>query len=198
MERPKADSADVLDGGLRAGPCGSATEPPSPIQDANQRGRSMGRLEQKVVIVTGAGKGLGEASALRFAAEGAAVMCVDVDAPAAQSTADAITADGGKAAAFVGDVADEASMTAMAATTIDLWARIDVLYANAGTTATGASAHTCAMDVWQRLLAVNLTGAFVCAKVVLPAMMEQRSGSIILQASGAAILGVRGSAPYAA
>jgi len=156
-----------------------------------------GRLEGKVAIVTGAGSGIGEASARRFAAEGASVLCADIDAGGAGRVSEEIAVAGGRARPFEVDVADLAATEAMAAAALEEWGAIDVLYANAGMTI-GRTALTCEPETWDRIVAVNLTGSWLSARAVLPAMTAARRGSIILQASAAGLVGVRGSVAYAA
>ena len=85
----------------------------------------------------------------------------------------------------------------MAAATLDAFGRIDVMYANAGVAGTGSAAST-TMEEWDRVIRINLTGVFLSMRAVLPTMVEQRSGSCILQASVGGIIGVKGIFPYAA
>jgi len=155
------------------------------------------RLEGKSTIITGAGSGLGEAAALRFGEEGAGVLCADIDLEAARATAAAIVADGGEAEAFEVDVADLDGTERMAAAAVDRWGTVDVLYANAGFTRP-VDALECDVPTWDRLMDVNLKGAWLSARAVLPKMIEQQRGSIIFQASAAGLVGIRGSCPYAA
>lgn len=156
-----------------------------------------GRLESHVSIITGAGSGLGAETARRFGAEGASVLCVDINGDAASTVADEIVATGGAAVGLEVDVADVDATEEMAALALRTWGRIDSMYANAAISPP-ESALSCTPDVWARVIAVNLTGPWLCARAVLPAMIEARSGSLIFQTSGAGILGVPGTCPYAA
>jgi NAD(P)-dependent dehydrogenase (short-subunit alcohol dehydrogenase family) len=157
-----------------------------------------GRLDGKVAIVTGAGSGLGAVAAIRFAAEGASVLCADLNRAGATATADSIVGEGGRAVPLEADVAEVSATEAIAKAALDNWGKIDVLYACAGISAEGATGVTCTPEIWMRVLAVNLTGSWLCARAVLPSMIEQKAGSIIFVSSGAALLGVNGTAPYAA
>jgi NAD(P)-dependent dehydrogenase (short-subunit alcohol dehydrogenase family) len=156
-----------------------------------------GRLAGKRAIITGAASGIGRASALAFADEGAWVTCVDLDKAALDEVAEAIRAAGGNAMSVVADVTDEADTLRMAAETVEAWDRIDVLYANAGIAGNGRAGEVSRSD-WDRVLAVNLTGTWLSVKAVLPVMCRQRAGSIICQASVGGVVGVPGIAAYAA
>lgn len=156
-----------------------------------------GRLEDKVAIVTGAAAGIGEAAALRFAAEGARVACVDLDAAGAEATRKAVVEAGGEAIAITTDVGSLEDTAAMAGATLDAFGTVDVLYANAGIAGVGTAAD-CDPDEWDRVIRVNLTGVWLSMRAVLPTMLERRSGSCILQSSVGGMVGVRGIFPYAA
>lgn len=156
-----------------------------------------GRLAGKVAIVTGAGSGLGRASAELFAAEGASVACVDLDGEAAAQTADAITSAGGSAVAVSADVSSEADTEAMAAATVDAFGPPTVIYANAGIAGPGRAGDISVAE-WDRVIAVNLTGVWLCSKAVLPHMIAAGGGSIVNQASVGGVIGVPGIASYAA
>jgi NAD(P)-dependent dehydrogenase (short-subunit alcohol dehydrogenase family) len=147
-----------------------------------------------VAIVTGAGSGIGRAAALRFATEGAAVVCADVDGAAAEAVASEAA---GRALGVRVDVSRADDAERMAGAAVEAFGRIDVLYANAGIAGSG-TALTCSEEAWERVLAVNLTGVWRSARAVLPRMVEQGAGSIVNQASIAGLVGVAGIAPYAA
>lgn len=152
----------------------------------------MGRLEGRVALVTGAASGIGFASALRFAREGASIVGLDL----AETSEWKQVADAAAGAAFhVADVRDEAAQAEVAAATTKAFGRIDVLVAAAGI-ASGGPVHLLAEEEWQRVQDVNLKGTFLSAKAVLPQMLEQRSGSIVTIASVEGIEGAEGGSTY--
>lgn len=154
------------------------------------------RLADKVCLVTGAASGLGRASAAMFAAEGAAVVCADVDGDGLDEAVAAITDAGGTAGAVVADLTDDADAAALTATTLNDHGRIDVVYACAGVAGPGTAWDT-SDDQWDRLLAINLRAKWLAFRHALPHMQERRAGSVIVQASIGGILGVPNIFPYA-
>lgn len=157
------------------------------------------RMQGKTAIVTGGASGLGLATAVRLGQEGASVVCVDLDGEACERAAAEVLAAGAAfAAGFAADVTDERSMAAMAAFALERRGRIDVLFANAGINTGEARAHEMPLADWTRVLDVNLTGVFLSAKHVLPAMVAQQSGAIVLTASVAGLAGVPSLPAYAA
>lgn len=156
-----------------------------------------GKLDGKVAVVTGAGSGIGRAAAVRFAAEGAAVAVVDLNADAAKNTAAQISAAGGSALAVAADVADRAQVSGCFAQVLTEYGRIDVLYNNAGVNSSG-SVLDATEDDWDRSFAVNAKGTFLCAQAAAPAMVAAGGGSIINQGSVAALVGIANFASYCA
>jgi NAD(P)-dependent dehydrogenase (short-subunit alcohol dehydrogenase family) len=156
-----------------------------------------GKLDGKVAVVTGAGSGIGRAAAVRFAAEGAAVAVVDLNADAAKNTAAQISAAGGRALAVAADVADRAQVSGCFAQILTEYGRIDVLYNNAGVNSSG-SVLDATEDDWDRSFAVNAKGTFLCAQAAAPAMVAAGGGSIINQGSVAALVGIANFASYCA
>lgn len=155
------------------------------------------RLEGKVAIITGAGSGIGQASAQLFAREGARVLVADVDPAGGGETVESIKAEGGDAAFIETDVADPDSTGRMAAAALERWGRIDVLFNNAGISGVGTVDDT-PLDLLDRVLRVNVRGVFVASRAVVPHMMERRAGSIINMSSAIADIGLARRASYAA
>jgi NAD(P)-dependent dehydrogenase (short-subunit alcohol dehydrogenase family) len=143
------------------------------------------RLRDRIAVVVGAGQtpgdtiGNGRATAISFAREGATVMLVDRDQASADETRAMIEGEGGSAVVVRADVTDEDDCKRVVATTIERFARIDILHNNVGIGAGDSSATRLELDVWNRIIDVNLTAMFLMCKHVLPVMREQRSGVII-------------------
>lgn len=157
----------------------------------------MGRFDGKVVVVTGAGGGIGGATARRFAAEGARVGVLDRDAAAADRTVAAIVAAGGQALAQRCDITVRAEVDAAVAATESGLGPIDVLVNNAGWDVFAPFLKT-QPEQWDKLIAINLTGPLHMHHAVLPGMVARRAGRIVNIASDAARVGSSGEAVYAA
>ncbi|MBI1942646.1 MAG: SDR family oxidoreductase [Betaproteobacteria bacterium] len=153
------------------------------------------RLEGKTAIVIGAGQGPGtgmgngRATALRFAQEGARIMAVDRDLALAEDTAAMITQAGGECFAFKADVTRETDMEVMIATAAKRWDRIDILHYNVGVSIGGGDAPLLEITegAFDRIVAINLRGAVMACKHVIPVMRAQRSGAIVMISSLAAL-----------
>jgi NAD(P)-dependent dehydrogenase (short-subunit alcohol dehydrogenase family) len=156
------------------------------------------KSEVKVAIVTGAGRGIGRATALGFARAGTAVVLAARTQKELEATAEEVRALGAKALPLVVDVAREAEVKGMVDQAVATFNRVDILVNNAGAQLPRTPVVDLATEEWNRILQVNLTGSFLCAKAVLPIMMRQRSGKIINVASLGAMRGVAGGAPYCA
>ncbi len=154
----------------------------------------MGRLQDKICIITGAGSGIGRASARMFAAEGATVVVADIRAEPAEEVAHAIEADGGRALAMTVDVGDEAQLARMIGDTIAAYGRIDVLFNNAlflnrEMALRDGDFLKFDPDIFQANLRVNVLGAVLASKLALPHMLERGKGSIISTSSGSSLGG---------
>src|SRR2546421_9564939 len=125
------------------------------------------RLNDKVAIVTGAASGIGKATAINFAREGARVMCADINVDGAQATARQIADTSGEAESIRADVSLEEDVQAMIAETVKRWGRLDVLYNNAGI-GFGLPVTQVAVEQWDRLIDINLRGVFLGCKHAIP------------------------------
>lgn len=170
----------------------------------------MGRLDGKVVFITGGARGLGRSYALEVAAEGADVGIADIcksipgraiklaDRADLDATVADVEATGRRAMGFVADVRDSAALGAAMQATIDELGRIDVLVANAGIGAAFMPSWEISEEDWGTVLGVDLTGAWLSAKLVAPHMLARKSGRIIFIASQAGLKGYAGIASYCA
>ncbi|MFZ3127064.1 MAG: 2-hydroxycyclohexanecarboxyl-CoA dehydrogenase [Rhodoferax sp.] len=157
----------------------------------------MQKLTDKTIIVTGGGGGIGGATCRRLAQEGAKVAVFDMNPEAAEKVAADIRAQGGRAAAFVCNITDRAQVDAAVAATEAQLGPIDVLVNNAGWDIFKPFVKTVPAE-WDKLIAINLTGALHMHHAVLPGMAERKSGRIVNVASDAARGGSSGEAVYAA
>jgi NAD(P)-dependent dehydrogenase (short-subunit alcohol dehydrogenase family) len=152
----------------------------------------------KVAFVTGAGSGIGRATALGFARAGAAVVVADRDERSNADTADAIEALGADSLAVTCDVTNSADVEAALARTIDAFGRLDAAFNNAGIEQPVKGTADLTEDDWDRIVGVNLRGVFVCMKHEIPLMLRHGGGSIVNTSSGAGVKGFKGQAAYAA
>ena len=158
------------------------------------------RLKNKTAIVTGAGAGIGRAIAERFGREGASVVIAEVDADSGGAAEQRIRDSGGEAVFVQTDVSDEAQVKSMVDRALDRCGRIDVLCNNAAVLLfrEEARAHELTNQAWDRTIAVNLRGYWLCSKYVIPAMLRQGSGSIIHVASPTGLFGFTRLTAYSA
>src|SRR5687767_4044524 len=153
--------------------------------------------ETRTAIVTGAGSGIGRATALQLAREGADVAAADINGETARATAEAIAALGRRSLAVQVDVRDKAQVQAGVKQVLDAWGRIDILVACAGIFPRTAVVDL-AEDEWDSVVDTHVKGTFLMCQAVLPTMMEQRAGRIVTTVSGLATAAQPRSAAYAA
>jgi len=159
------------------------------------------RLLGKSIVITGAGSGLGRACALRFAAEGARLVCVDVSAERVGAVVAELTEAGHAAIGVTADVRDESRVAGAVEAAVDAYGRLDVMYANAGIMVPGLGRvplEDLTVEAWDTTLGVNLTGVFLCAKHATRAMKQTGRGAILVTSSMAALRAYPGSHAYAA
>jgi len=152
------------------------------------------RFEQKVVVVTGAGHGIGRASALRFAREGGQVVVVDVNGDSAAETVGLIVEGGGAAHALAVDVSDERAVDGLGAEVAARHGRVDVLHNNAGRLRAG-SVTELAVEEWDRTFAVNVRSMFLVSRALIP-LIRPRGGAIVNTASTSGLVGEMGIPAY--
>ncbi|OZM78911.1 SDR family NAD(P)-dependent oxidoreductase [Pseudonocardia sp. MH-G8] len=158
------------------------------------------RLEGKVAVITGAGQGIGRAYASAFAAEGARVVAADLNGDSAESTAQAVRSDGGRAIAIPTDVSDERSVELMVSTTVQEFGTVDILVNNAAifSTLKMKPFTEISADEWNKVLAVNATGTFLACKAVAPIMRANSYGRIINISSSVVVTGRANYSHYVA
>ena len=156
------------------------------------------KLAGKVAIVTGGGRGIGRAVALALAGEGAAVVVSARTPSEIEEVAQTVRDLGQRALPVQADVSQEGDVAAMVDQTLRVFGRADILVNNAAVNLPDRNVVDLTLAEWNRVLAVNLTGAFLCSKAVLPAMIEQRSGKIVNISSIGGRSGAAGRSPYRA
>jgi NAD(P)-dependent dehydrogenase (short-subunit alcohol dehydrogenase family) len=157
-----------------------------------------GLVAGKSALVTGAASGIGRATAVALARDGARVLVADRDGAGAEAVVKAIAQAGGEARATQTDVAREADVAAMVKTALDAFGRLDCAVNAAGILATPGLIQDLALADWERTLAVNLTGVFLCLQHELRAMRAQGAGSIVNVSSGGGVLGTPALGHYCA
>jgi len=155
------------------------------------------RLKDKVCIITGGGSGIGRATALLFAGEGARLVIADKHAANAQTVASQCASKGAQAIAIAADVASAADVKRMIAATVERFQRLDVLVNNAGYGIAGSVVET-DEDAWDALMAVNVRGVFLCSKYAIPVMKANGGGTVVNTASVVAAVGIGNRAAYCA
>jgi meso-butanediol dehydrogenase / (S,S)-butanediol dehydrogenase / diacetyl reductase len=157
----------------------------------------MGRFDGKVVVVTGSAHGIGRASALRFASEGASVAIVDIRIEEGQVVADECSALGGQSRAYEADVSDDAQVTQVVDQIVRDFGGIDILHSNAGRLRAGTVGET-SLEEWNRTLAVNVTSMFLVVRAVSPIMQSRGGGAIVTTGSISGMFGEPALAAYTA
>lgn len=156
------------------------------------------RLKDRVALITGAGSGIGQATAVLFAREGARVAVVDLREDAAKVTAERIERGGGQALAIRADVSRSADNQAAVSQTLARWGRLDIFYANAGVPQFPTNVEELDEAVFDQIMAVNVKGVFLGAKHVVPVFKKQRSGVLLITGSTSGIRPRPGVQSYSA
>ncbi len=157
-----------------------------------------GMFEGKVALVTGAGSGIGRATAIALARHGASVVVADIDPVGAKETTRMITGAGGTASCVRADVSRWTDVEDMVTTTVDRYGRLDIAFNNAGTEGVAAATADATEAAWKQVLDINLTGTWFCMKAEIPRMLEHGGGAIVNCSSIAGLVGLAGSAAYVA
>ena len=158
----------------------------------------MAQFTGRVALVTGGSSGIGRASALAFAKEGAQVMVSDIMAEAGQETAELITKAGGTASFTRANVSKASDVATLIATCVETYGRLDCAHNNAGIEGPGSPTVDYDEDSWDRVIAINLTGVWLCMKYQIPEMLKHGDGAIVNTSSAAGLLGFRGGSAYVA
>ena len=153
-------------------------------------------LSGKVALVTGGGSGIGRATALAMAEEGAKVAVCDVNAEGGEGTVSAIAAAGGDATFIHADVSQARDVEAMVDRVMEVYGRLDCAFNNAGISGGGVPTHEHPEEVWDRVISINLKGVWLCMKYEIPRMLERGGGAIVNTASVAGLVGIRNGSAY--
>lgn len=156
------------------------------------------RFDGAVALVTGGSSGIGRATAIAFAREGAKVLVADLGEAGGQETVRLIREAGGDAMFVKTDVSSAADAEAMVARAVETYGRLDIAYNNAGIVGQSTPAADGTEENWDRVIDVNLKGIFLCMKAEIPRMLSQGGGAIVNCASVAGLVGFAGIAPYVA
>ena len=157
-----------------------------------------GKFEGKVALVTGGGSGIGRASALTFARDGAKIIVADVDVNGGEATVQMIKKDGGEAIFVRTDVTKATEVEALVNKAVETYGRLDYALNNAGVEGNGLSTTQYAEEDWDRLININLKGVWLCMKYEIQQMLRQGSGAIVNTASIVGLVGLENSCAYTA
>jgi NAD(P)-dependent dehydrogenase (short-subunit alcohol dehydrogenase family) len=158
-----------------------------------------GRVTDKVALITGGGSGIGRATALLFGREGAKVVIADYNPEGGERTAKEIREAGGSAIFQAADVSNPKDAEAIVAKAVETYGRLDCAFNNAGIEGQMMDTSECSLENWSRVIAINLTGVFLCMKYETAQMLKQGGGgSIVNTASAAGLIGLAGAPAYVA
>jgi NAD(P)-dependent dehydrogenase (short-subunit alcohol dehydrogenase family) len=157
-----------------------------------------GRVDGKVALITGAGSGIGRATALVFAKEGAKVVVADIVVAGGEETVRMIKGAGGEAIFVKTDVTRAAEVEALVKKTVETYGRLDCAFNNAGIEGEMAPTADCTEENWDRVVNIDLKGVWLCMKYEIPQMLQQRGGAIVNTASVAGLVGFQGIPAYVA
>lgn len=157
-----------------------------------------GRVDGKIALVTGGGSGIGQATALALAREGAKIVVADVIVDGGEETVKRIENEGGQAVFIKTDVAQEADAEAVVKHAVDTYGRLDCAFNNAGIAGAAARTADYARAQWDRVIAINLTGVWLCMRYEIQQMLKQGGGAIVNTASVAGLVGFRSGPAYVA
>jgi NAD(P)-dependent dehydrogenase (short-subunit alcohol dehydrogenase family) len=158
----------------------------------------IGEFDGKAVVVTGGGSGMGRATALAFAHHGAHVIVADVTVPDGEETVRLILAAGGEARFVRTDVSQAAAVETLISAAVEAFGRLDYAFNNAGINVEQGPLTECSEEQWDRILAINLKGIFLCMKYEIPALQQSGGGVIVNNASVVGLSGSRGHPAYCA
>jgi len=155
-----------------------------------------GRVENKVALITGGGSGIGRATALLFGREDAKVLVADYNAEGGERTVKRSRSPGGTAIFHAADVSNPQDVDTLMHKVVETYGRLDCAFNNAGIEGQMGDTPECSLENWNRVIAINLTGVFLCMKYEIPLMLKHGGGSIVNTASAAGLVGGIGAPAY--
>lgn len=156
------------------------------------------QLKGKVALITGGGSGIGRATAMVFAREGAKIVVADYNADGGERVARSIKEAGGEAIFHATDVSNHKEVEAMVAKTVSTFGRLDCAFNNAGIEGEFSATPECTLENWQRVIAINLSGVFYCMKYEIPEMLKTGGGTIVNTSSICGLAGIANTSAYTA